>query len=422
VTGDPVVELLSTRLLPESFADWRGRLDREQITPVIAITGSRGKTSVIRAVESIFHSAGLRFASWTNRGVEIEGEGQRGELGPWSRTLTRLRAGGLDVALHELDWATLLTVGAPGSTYPIIAVANLCGNSDACLATPETLLARKALGRIKASVCESGKLILNATDLDLSENVSLDSLDRLLVGVSPDAPVLRRHLIQGGDACYINSTQVVARNQGREAPIVDLRELAWIRDGDIPFSVQNALFATAIARSCGILASDIARGLSTYVPRPESMPGSFNVFDVGAATIVIDRPVPSWFLRTSLRAAGNLAAGRLIRIVGPMLNVVTEDLLEVGRLLGRQNGVLVVHGHWEPPRSALLRQGAAANEVPPLIVQATDERLAILQGLEMLRPGDVLLVLAEDPPAAVRLVSGRVGRRPRPSEPAIGVA
>ena len=28
------------------------------------------------------------------------------------------------------------------------------------------------------------------------------------------------------------------------------------------------------------------------------MPGSFNVFDVGSATIVVDRPMPSWFLRS----------------------------------------------------------------------------------------------------------------------------
>ena len=69
---------------------------------------------MLRAVESIFRAGGYRLATWTDSGVEIEGERQRGELGPWSRALTRLAAGGLDIAFQELDWATVPTVSAPG--------------------------------------------------------------------------------------------------------------------------------------------------------------------------------------------------------------------------------------------------------------------------------------------------------------------
>src|SRR5215210_975632 len=115
---------------PSGFAEWRARLDRERVAPVIAVAGSKGKTSVLRAVEAIFRAGGYRFATWTDRGVEIEGDWQRGELGPWSRALTRLTAGGLDIAFQELDWATVPTIGAPGTKYPIVAIANLCANSE----------------------------------------------------------------------------------------------------------------------------------------------------------------------------------------------------------------------------------------------------------------------------------------------------
>src|SRR5918995_4260111 len=131
--ADPVAPYPRRAPRPSGFADWRARLDRERVSPVVAVAGSQGKTSVLRAVESIFRSGGYRFASWTDRGVEIEGEHQRGELGPWSRALTRLAVGGLDVALQELDWATVQTLGAHGSTYPVVAVVNLCANNEACL-------------------------------------------------------------------------------------------------------------------------------------------------------------------------------------------------------------------------------------------------------------------------------------------------
>jgi cyanophycin synthetase len=125
--------------------------------------------------------------------------------------------------------------------------------------------------------------------------------------------------------------------------------------------------------------------------------------------------MPSWFLRTSLRAVTNLAAGRQIRVVGPMSDVSTDDLHEVGRLLGRQSGVVVIHGVWGDQRLEAFRQGVAGNQVPPIFLQAADERAAIQQGLDLLRAGDLLLVLAEDAPAAVRLIGNRL--RPRPRTP-----
>jgi UDP-N-acetylmuramyl tripeptide synthase len=140
------------------------------------------------------------------------------------------------------------------------------------------------------------------------------------------------------------------------------------------------------------------------------MPGSFNVFDSGSATIVVDRPTPSWFLRTSLRAAANHGSGRQIRVAGPMPDVFTDDLSEVGRLLGRNGGVLIVHGDWPAERLERLRQGVAGNTVPPIFLQAPDERTAVQQAMGMLRADDVLLVLAENSQGTVSLVQRRLRR------------
>jgi hypothetical protein len=166
----------------------------------------------------------------------------------------------------------------------------------------------------------------------------------------------------------------------------------------------------------------IASGLSAHDALPESMPGSFNVFDTGTATIVVDRPVPSWFLRATLRGTSNLGAGRQIRVVGPMADVATDDLSEVGRLLGRNGGVLIAHGIWPPERLELLRQGASGNEVPPIFLQAFDERRGVQQGIDMLRPHDVLLILAEDATSTLRLVSRSLRRHGASSRERIGAA
>ena len=208
---------------------------------------------------------------------------------------------------------------------------------------------------------------------------------------------------------------ITIREAQRTQVIAQIRELPSTRQGTIPFAIQNALIATAIARCCGISEDLVAAGLAAHEARPESMPGSFNVFDFGSATIVVDCPMPSWFLRTSLRASANLGSGRQVHVIGPMPDVFTEDLAEVGRLLGRNGGVLIAHGAWPAERLDLLRQGVAGNAVPPIFLQAPDERTAVRQAMDMLRAKDVLLVLAEDPEATVSLIQRRLRRLPSPA-------
>ena len=98
-----------------------------------------------------------------------------------------------------------------------------------------------------------------------------------------------------------------------------------------------------------------------------------------------------------------------------MCDVLNDDLAEVGRLLGRHGGVLIAHGAWAAERLEHLRQGVAGNAVPPIFLQAPDERTAVQQAMNMLRANDVLLVLAEDPEATVSLIQRRLRRLPRPT-------
>lgn len=405
-------ELSNAPIVPlrlRSFISWRGRLDRERTPAVVAVAGSRGKTSVLRAAESIFSHAGLRTASRSSGGVDIEGESQRGEITPWARALTRLRTGGLDVALQEIDWATVQAMSLSEMAYPVLAVANLCANNDSCLATPETVLARRALARIKEGMPGNGRLVLNAHDFSLADNGAV-AAEHFLVGMTPEAPMLRRHLDQAGNACYLVGGSVVLSEGGQTTQVLATADAPWLRNGAVPFAVQNALLAAAVARSCGLTPTEIASGLAAYAPRPAGMPGSFNVFDAGDATVVVDRPMPSWFLRSSIRGAAALGHGRQIRVVGPMPAVPTSDMNEVGRLLARQSGAIIMHGDWPFDRLGLFRLGAAMNDVPPILLQAADERRAVLQGLDMLRADDVLLVLAENAASTVRLVAGKLRR------------
>lgn len=412
----------SAAALPATFSAWRSRLDRERVTPVIGVAGSRGKTSVVRALESIFRAAELRIAVWTDVGVEIEGERQHGELTAWSRVLTRAAVGGLDVAVREIDWALPHPLGLSATSYPIVAVTNLCANSEACLLTPESAHARKALSRLRSTLPAGGRLVINADDFALFRDEPEDRSARCLVGMNPDNPILRHHLERGGDAVWVDDGKIETNDRGGEVCIVDVSALPSTYDGRVPFAVQNAIIAAAIARSCGVPTCQISTGLAAHQVDPARMPGSFNVIRGGGATIVVERPMPSWFLRGTLRGTANLASGRLLRVAGPMPEVDEGDLDDVGRLLGRRGGVLITHGDQSLERLQLVRHGAANNDVPPVFFHDADERAAVRHGITLLKPGDVLLVLAEHPTAVLRLVNRELPNLPAPAGDNLGAA
>jgi cyanophycin synthetase len=412
----------SASALPASFSSWRSHIDRERITPVVGVAGSRGKTSVIRAFESILRAASLRFAVWTDAGVEIEGERQHGELAAWTRVLTRAAVGGLDLAVREIDWALAHPFSLAATSYPIVAVTNLCANSEACLLTPESVHARRALSKLRTTLPAGGKLVINADDFALSRDEPEGISARCLVGMNPDNPILRHHLERGGDAVWVDDGKIEASDHRQPAQIVSVSSLPSTFDGRVPFTVQNAIIAAAMARSCGIPIKQISAGLASHQVDPVRMPGSFNVFRGGGATIVVERPMPSWFLRGALRGTTNLATGRQLRVAGPMPDVDEGDLDDVGRLLGRRGGVLISHGDQSDARLQLLRQGAANNDVPPVFFHDNDERSAVRRGIALLKPGDVLLVLAESPMAVLRLVNRELPNLPASPGDNVGAA
>jgi UDP-N-acetylmuramyl tripeptide synthase len=260
------------------------------------------------------------------------------------------------------------------------------------------------LPKLRAAARHDGVLVLNGEDFSVGDHPEPVAGTRVLVGLSRDTPLVRNHLRAGGTAVWTEERRILAGTVATPGVVGSTSDLAFALDGAIGFQVHNALMATAVARACGIPEQTIAAALSNFAASASAMPGSFNVLAIDEAVVVVDRPAPSWFLRSALRGIVHLRSGhRLITVAGQMESVPDADLVETGRLLGRAAGVLILHGAAEQPeRLALLRQGVAANKVPPLVVRVATERQAIARVIRMLRPDDLAFVLADRPESVLR--------------------
>lgn len=396
--------------LPPSFEVWRSQVRRLGSAPVVAVAGSRGKSTVVHLLNAALNDAGLRTATWTDEGVVVLGRKQRGELVPWTRTLNRLASGEIDVAIQELDWATLHAVGLPRAAYPLVAITNLCINSSACLVQDETLRALQALRVVRAAVRRDGRLLINADDPALADR---DHADQMLVAMSRDTPILRAHLQNGGCAAWVEDRALRIGCGDEVEDVLPIEEVAATEGGRFAFQVTNVLTVVGLGRALGLDTACLASTLRRHLIEPERSPGSFNRFVIRGATILVDRPAPPWFLRAPLRAVSNATGARLVRVIGRAAAIPDQELGEVGRLLGRGAGLIVIHSEGDAPeRAQLILRGIAMNEVPPAVVHAKTETAALTALLKVVRPDDVVYVMADDPASVVRRLRRLVAQAP----------
>ncbi|HVL26007.1 MAG TPA: Mur ligase family protein [Thermomicrobiales bacterium] len=394
IVTDPASTVTSpSSLLYPSFRSWQRDVHAAGLLPVIGISGTRGKSTVLRLLEAMLMASHLRTATWTDEGVEVRGRRQRGELSGWTNALMRLAEMSVDVALQELDWATVNAVGLPPSSYPVGAIVGLREHLDSPVQSPSLAGSIRAAQRVADAVYPGGFIVANADDYYTIDAVADVDATVILVAQSQDSPALRRHLHEGGSAVWVSNGTILVGDADHHTRLCRVTDVPLTIAGEAAFNVTNVLVAVALARSIGIDLPCIARTLREFVPTWEILPGSLNVYEGDSFRAVVDQLGPAWVLRSVLKAINPMLARRQVTVVGDLRWIAPEDVQEVGRLLGRYHGAIVLHSEQDEDLVQSFRRGLASNEFPPLFIYLPTERRAINRALKTLKSDDVLLIL-----------------------------
>ncbi len=376
------------------------------VLPLIAVGGSRGKSTVASILEMIVRAAGCTVGSWISSGVYVDGEQLKGELGPWSRVLLAAKYGELDAVIQELEAAVVVGAGLPNRTYPLAVMTTICGNDESCRLSMSTELEERSIHMLAEAVREDGRIIANADDLSIMIAAQSSPADRMLYALHPDNPVLQRHLSEGGQAVWVVEGVIVAGDRDRFDPIVAVSEVPATLDGSFIFQIQNAMAATAAAIHLGIDAEIIASTLRTFEPDAMSQPGACNILEYRGGRIVVDSPRQTWTLKMLARGVKHHPHRRTIVVSNAFNDQSLSDAREVGRILGGLGGVVILHGSEEDAEQIkAIKAGIASNHVPPLVVVLGSEQKALQRLKTTIGAGDSALVLSTQPEAAIDILT-----------------
>jgi cyanophycin synthetase len=393
----PVIDML----FPDGA---RGRI------PIVAITGTNGKSTVTRMTAHILRQAGLKVGLTTTNGVYVDDVqiASGDATGPKSARMV-LRDPMVEVAVLETARGGLLREGLAFDEADVAAVLNVSADHLGLkgIETLEDLAAVKSL--ITETVGRQGASVLNADD-PLVADMARRARGRLvwfsLRGGDEMPDFLRTHIEAGGTALLREPGEeggcLVVYRDGRREALMGATDIPATLHGAATFNIANALAAAAIAIANGVPTATVKAALSSFQSTFEQNPGRLNIHDDHGFRVIADY---------AHNAAGLTALGELIdairhrytRTIG-VLSIPgdrrDEDIIEMGRLAagifdrlyfredpgnrGRPDGEVMAL-----MRAGALQRGAAPDRIGLL---SGNEAEAVEAALLAAEPGDLLVV------------------------------
>ena len=265
--------------------DW----SRAHEIPVALVTGSNGKTTVVRVLAAMAAAAGRVTGVTSTEGVFVRGEpvAEGDYSGPEGARLA-LRRVEVDTAMLETARGGLLRRGLTVERADVAVVTNIAedhlgefGVQDLRQLAETKLLVARAIGA-------AGRVVLNADDGVLVEAAATVRSPVVWFSLDGGNAVIRRHAERGGIAAVLDGDALVLLTGPEREVVARIADMPMAAGGAARHNVANALAATAAAGGLGIPLDAVRATLGRFGRDPADNPGRANVYELGGIRIVVD--------------------------------------------------------------------------------------------------------------------------------------
>ena len=257
--------------------------------PVIAVTGTNGKTTTVRLLAHIVRTAGRSVAYSSTDGVFHDGAlVEAGDYSGFSGAQMALEQPGIDVAILETARGGILLRGT-GTTRNDVSVVTNVSADHLGMHGVDTL---DQLAEVKAVITTitdpGGWHVLNADDPRVLAMNRRAGGRPFMCSLDARHPALREALADGGRALTVLDRSLAELGRSGSRKLVDLEQVPMTLAGIASHHVHNAMSATAAALAIGLARKAVVQGLRSFMPDAEANPGRGNVYVLGERVIVLD--------------------------------------------------------------------------------------------------------------------------------------
>jgi len=372
--------------------------------PIIAVTGTNGKTTTVRLISHILKYCGKVVGTACTDGIIIEN--QTIFVGDYSGpdgTKTILKEPTIDHAVLEVARGGIIRRGLGFEECDVGVFLNVSNDhlGEGGIKTIEELTDLK--GIVVESVKKDGYAVLNADYSHIINKIKDLKCNVILFSSDSTNPALNKHLEGGGIVITLNNDGIIVIKQDPlDYLVANIIDIPMTIEGKAIFNIENALAATAATYALSINPEDIRAGLVTFNTTIGQLPGRMNILDVGNFKVIIDYGHNPHALKALAKVLPAISKGRKISVNSGTGNRRDEDIRLFGKTLARIYDYIIINDS-DPRRrvlgetAKLVEEGILSTGFPKknyCIIQ--DERVATNRALSMAGVGDLVVIQAND--------------------------
>ena len=382
--------------------------------PVVAVTGTNGKTTTVRLTAHMLITSGLRTGMTNTDGIYVQG--QRIDTGDCSGPRSArnvLMHPDVDAAVFETARGGMLREGLGFDRCDVAIVTNI-GMGDHLglnyINTVEDLAKVKQI--IVRNVAPTGMAVLNGADPHTVRMASACPGAVTYFAAELNA-VMAEHMAQGGRVVYRDDDVIIAR-EGKFELRLPLAQMPLTMNGSIPFQVDNAMAAIGAAWALGISWDQVMEALGTFSTDSDTAPGRFNLFSYHGATIVADYGHNPDAIAALAQALAVMPAKKRSIVISGAGDRRDEDIMTQGRIVGANFDEVMLYedacqrGRADGEVISLFRKGLQDAPRASHMEEIRGEFVAIDTALARLQAGDLCLILVDQVEEALAHIAQRV--------------
>jgi cyanophycin synthetase len=354
--------------------------------PIIAITGTNGKTTTTRITSHIVRTAGKKVGYTTSDGIYIQNQlMMSGDCtGPVSAEFV-LKDPTVDFAVLECARGGILRGGLGFRHCNVAIVTNVAADHLGLGGINSVEQMARVKQVVPETVCDDGYAILNADD-DLVYRMK-DDLDCkiALFSMRDDNPRIKKHCENGGKACIYENGYVTIVKENWKIPVMAVKDIPITYGGKATHNIANvlpAVMATYLFKTISI--DDIRQALQTFIPSSAQTPGRLNFFQLKKCTYLADFAHNPHGLQLLCEFIDELDYPQKIGIITGTGDRRNEDIIELGKIASKYFDQIILRtdkdtrGKTKDEIIGLLQEGIKQvdPELPVKIIPDETEALA----------------------------------------------